>query len=68
MPLLDGLRNHEAVSGSVSHDVSHVEDIHTDRHVGNGHGNRRQKIVVVGLGMVAISFMLVCEERERKTA
>ena len=61
MPLLDGLRSHNDVAGSVSRDVSHVEDIHTES-VGNGsgnHGARRQKIVVVGLGMVAISFMLV---------
>lgn len=61
MPLLDGLRSHNGVAGSVSHDVSHVEDIHTES-VKNGsgsHGARRQKIVVAGLGMVAISFMLV---------
>jgi len=58
MPLLDGLRNHDNVSGSLSHEVSHVEDIHASNGSGS-HGARRQKIVVVGLGMVAISFMSV---------
>lgn len=68
MPLLGGLRSHDGVAGSLGHGVSHAEDIHTEN-VGNGsgsHGARRQKIVVVGLGMVAISFMsvLLCEEKE----
>lgn len=60
MPLLDGLRN-DALPGNISHNASHVEDLSTrdvERH--NSHNvNRRQKIVVVGLGMVAISFMYV---------
>lgn len=62
MPLLDALRDNDALPGSISHDASHVEDINTaedvEGHNGNN-GNRRQKIVVVGLGMVAISFMYV---------
>ncbi|ODM16747.1 Nitrite reductase [NAD(P)H] [Aspergillus cristatus] len=70
MPLLDGLRNHDGVSGSVSHEVSHVKDIHASNG-GNGsgsHGARRQKIVVVGLGMVAISFIekVIKQDAERR--
>lgn len=41
MPVLDGLRHGEPVDGSPGSDVN----------------NSRKKIVVVGLGMVAISFM-----------
>lgn len=58
MPLLDGPRSNETVSGSISHDVSHEQNSNnTGRDVTERHVNRRQKIVVVGLGMVAISFM-----------
>jgi nitrite reductase (NAD(P)H) len=43
MPVLDGLRHGEPVDGSPSPSPSFNES--------------RKKIVVVGLGMVAISFM-----------
>ena len=60
MPLLDGPRSNETVSGNISHDVSHGQNPNnTSRDVTEHNVNRRQKIVVVGLGMVAISFMYV---------
>lgn len=68
MPLLEGPRDVEAVNGSVHNGLQPVQPVNglqpvqpvdaileTDAH-SNG-GNKRQKIVVVGLGMVAISFM-----------
>ena len=58
MPLLDGPRSNTVDPGSISHDGSHVRDSNsTSRDVIERDVNRRQKIVVVGLGMVAISFM-----------
>lgn len=58
MPLLDGPRSNETGSGNISHDVSHVQDSNNaSRNVIERDVNLRQKIVVVGLGMVAISFM-----------
>ena len=44
MPVLDGLRHGEPVDGSASPSLNHPD-------------SRRLRIVVVGLGMVAISFM-----------
>lgn len=44
MPVLDGLRHGEPVDGSVNSDF-------------NPNDSKRQKIVIVGLGMVAISLM-----------
>ena len=68
MPLLDGLRNAEAVNGSVHNGLQPVQPIDglrpvqpvdaiLDTDIHNNDLNKRQKIVVVGLGMVAISFM-----------
>lgn len=58
MPLLDGPRSNEIGSGNISHDVSHVHDFNNaSRNVIERDVNRRQKIVVVGLGMVANTFM-----------
>lgn len=62
MPLLDRQGKGEAVSGGVSYSVSHTSENYTSRHVEGTRShsaNRRQKIIVVGLGMVAISFMYV---------
>ena len=63
MPLLDGPRKSEAASIGISHGVvSRVEEPHVNRPVEGPSSrsvDRRQKIVVVGLGMVAISFMYV---------
>lgn len=60
MPLLDKHSNDEVVPGGIGYNVSHISGNHTSRHVEGtrNHGaNQRQKIIVVGLGMVAISFM-----------
>lgn len=50
MPVLDGLRHGEPVDGSASSEFNAVPN--------------RQKVVVVGLGMVAISFMWVGQESQ----
>ncbi|THC96145.1 hypothetical protein EYZ11_004366 [Aspergillus tanneri] len=70
MPLLDGLSNREAVNGGVHSGISYVQasqDIPDTETRGNN-ANRRQKIVVVGLGMVAISFIekVVKQDAERR--
>lgn len=49
MPVLDGLRHGEPVDGSASPSF-HTEPTTT-----------RQKIVIVGLGMVAVSLMYVLQ-------
>lgn len=62
MPLLDRPRKSEAASSGIRHGVSRVEEPHVNRPIEGPSSrsvNRRQKIVVVGLGMVAISFMYV---------
>ncbi|KAK5707014.1 hypothetical protein LTS12_028228, partial [Elasticomyces elasticus] len=61
MPLLDRHGKDEVIPGGVSYNnVSHVSENYTSRHVEGSRShsaNRRQKIIVVGLGMVAISFI-----------
>lgn len=55
MPLLDGqVDGYKAVDDSVS--LANIAS-HGDGRSESTQGARRQKIVVVGLGMVAISFM-----------
>jgi nitrite reductase (NAD(P)H) len=74
MPLIDGLRNNDAVHSSISNGISHARVIEPVRDLDYRHNdpNRRQKIVVVGLGMVAISFMYVAslmdKERPEKSS
>jgi nitrite reductase (NAD(P)H) len=60
MPLIDSSRNSDAVHSSISNGIPHarVEPV-GDLDYRHNDPNRRQKIVVVGLGMVAISFMYV---------
>lgn len=57
MPLLEAPRNGGAVNNGVLSGVSHSQSfgIDTESHLDDP--NRRQQIVVVGLGMVAISFL-----------
>ncbi|KAJ5091570.1 hypothetical protein NUU61_006440 [Penicillium alfredii] len=64
MPVLDGLRHGEPVDGSPS---SHVNGFDA-RSENVSHAAPRQKIVVVGLGMVAISFIekVIKQDTERK--
>lgn len=60
MPLLDGSGNGDAVvMDSVPSVPSPAVDSLPDPAIRRSASNRRQKIVVVGLGMVAISFMYV---------
>lgn len=72
MPLIDGPRSNDAVHNSLSNGISHAS-LEPVRELDYGHNdpNRRQKIVVVGLGMVAISFMCVAslmdQERSEKS-
>lgn len=72
MPLIDGSRNNDAVHSSISNGISHARVVEPVRDLdcGRNDPNRRQKIVVVGLGMVAISFMyvpsLMDKERSRR--
>ncbi|KAI9923806.1 hypothetical protein ASPWEDRAFT_40393 [Aspergillus wentii DTO 134E9] len=71
MPLLDGLKNSEPVNGSVSNALSHMNRVDTPREVEEyprNNENRRQRIVVVGLGMVAISLIekIVKQDAERR--
>ncbi|KAK1146447.1 hypothetical protein N8T08_002873 [Aspergillus melleus] len=79
MPLLGGLRNAEAVNGSVHNGLQPVQPIDglrpvqpvdaiLDTDIHNNDLNKRQKIVVVGLGMVAISFIekIVKQDAERR--
>lgn len=56
MPLLDGARNRDGANGVVHLEgsSSHADDTGLDV---RSNGGGRQRIVVVGLGMVAISFM-----------
>lgn len=63
MPLLNGLRNAEVVDGSVHNGLQPVQPVDAILDtVAHGNAlNKRRKIVVVGLGMVAISFMYVGE-------
>lgn len=59
MPLLDGPRNRDGANSVVHFEVSspsHEDSTGLDV---RSNGERRQRIVVVGLGMVAISFMYV---------
>ncbi|GIK04556.1 hypothetical protein Aspvir_008639 [Aspergillus viridinutans] len=69
MPLIDGSRNNDAVHSSISNGISHarVEPV-GDLDYRHNDPNRRQKIVVVGLGMVAISFIekIVKQDAERR--
>ncbi|PLB43575.1 NAD(P)H-nitrite reductase [Aspergillus steynii IBT 23096] len=79
MPLLDGLRDAEAVNGSGHNGLQPVQpvdglypvqpiDAILDTGVHSNGLNKRQKIVVVGLGMVAISFIekIVKQDAERR--
>ncbi|RLL99548.1 hypothetical protein CFD26_104906 [Aspergillus turcosus] len=70
MPLIDGLRNNDAVHSSISNGISHARVVEPVRDLDYGRNdpNRRQKIVVVGLGMVAISFIekIVKQDAERR--
>lgn len=61
MPLLDGPRSAETVNTSVHHGLSVIDGIDplAERESFSQDSNRRQKIVVVGLGMVAVAFMYV---------
>lgn len=60
MPLLDGSGNGDAVvMDSVPSVLPPAVDSLPDPATRRSASNRRQKIVVVGLGMVAISFMYV---------
>ncbi|KAF7113681.1 hypothetical protein CNMCM5793_003037 [Aspergillus hiratsukae] len=69
MPLIDGPRSNDAVHNSLSNGISHAS-LEPVRELDYGHNdpNRRQKIVVVGLGMVAISFIekIVKQDAERR--
>jgi nitrite reductase (NAD(P)H) len=63
MPLLDGSRTSDAVAvtASVHNGIPVIDGIDPTTENGrhNDDPNRRQKIVVVGLGMVAVAFMCV---------
>lgn len=61
MPLLEGPRNGETVIASPHHGIEIIDGIDPSTAQGtvDRDPNRRQKIVVVGLGMVAIAFMYV---------
>jgi hypothetical protein len=65
MPLLDGSRTGDAVAvavtASVHNGIPVIDGIDPTTENGryNDDPNRRQKIVVVGLGMVAVAFMCV---------
>ncbi|KAI9374963.1 hypothetical protein BJX61DRAFT_550430 [Aspergillus egyptiacus] len=70
MPLLDGPRNGEAVTATVHDGIPIIDGIEPTAELG-GHTQdsaRRQKIVVVGLGMVAVAFIekLVKLDSERR--
>ncbi|GFF30107.1 nitrite reductase [NAD(P)H] [Aspergillus udagawae] len=69
MPLIDSSRNSDAVHSSISNGIPHarVEPV-GDLDYRHNDPNRRQKIVVVGLGMVAISFIekIVKQDAERR--
>lgn len=72
MPLIDNSRSNDAVQSSICNGISHTTIIESVRDPDYRHNdpNRRQKIVIVGLGMVAISFMyvasLVDKDRSRE--
>ncbi|PKX94084.1 nitrite reductase niiA [Aspergillus novofumigatus IBT 16806] len=70
MPLIDSSRNNDAVHSSISNGISHATVVESvrDRDYRHNDPNRRQKIVVVGLGMVAISFIekIVKQDAERR--
>ena len=59
MPLLDSPRNGETIAASSHNGIQVIDGIDptTDRAAYNQDPNRRQRIVVVGLGMVAVAFM-----------
>ncbi|OJJ63719.1 hypothetical protein ASPSYDRAFT_38347 [Aspergillus sydowii CBS 593.65] len=59
MPLLDGPRGVETINTSVHHGISVIDGIDptAERESFIQDSNRRQKIVVVGLGMVAVAFI-----------
>jgi nitrite reductase (NAD(P)H) len=61
MPLLDGPRNGETVTASAHNGIPIIDGVDptTLRGDFDQDPNRRQKIVVVGLGMVAVAFMYV---------
>jgi nitrite reductase (NAD(P)H) len=67
MPLIDSSRNDDAVHSSISNGISHATVVESVRDLDYRHNdpNRRQKIVVVGLGMVAISFMYVASSMDK---
>ncbi|RHZ52030.1 nitrite reductase niiA [Aspergillus thermomutatus] len=70
MPLIDSSRNNDAVHSSISNGISYarvIEPVGDLDHRQND-PNRRQKIVVVGLGMVAISFIdkIVKQDAEKR--
>ncbi|KAL4978429.1 nitrite reductase [Aspergillus desertorum] len=70
MPLLDGPRNGESLTASAHNGISILDrvDPATNRGDFDQDPNRRQKIVVVGLGMVAVAFIekLVKLDSERR--
>ncbi|EAW07549.1 nitrite reductase niiA [Aspergillus clavatus NRRL 1] len=72
MPLIDGSKDHNTVHshGSVNISIPHmgVVDPAGEVPVRRDEENRRQKIVVVGLGMVAVSFIekIVKQDAERR--
>ena len=57
MPLLEAPRNGGAANNGVLNGVSHSQNFGFDTEAHLDDPNRRQRIVVVGLGMVAISFL-----------
>lgn len=61
MPLLDGPRGAETANASAHHGLPVIDGIDptAERETFSQDSNRRQKIVVVGLGMVAVAFMYV---------
>ncbi|KAE8401774.1 hypothetical protein BDV37DRAFT_285328 [Aspergillus pseudonomiae] len=68
MPLLEAPRNGGAANNGVLNGVSHSQNFGFDTEAHLDDPNRRQRIVVVGLGMVAISFLekLVKQDSERR--
>ncbi|KAH1572434.1 hypothetical protein KXW50_006292 [Aspergillus fumigatus] len=70
MPLIDNSRSNDAVQSSICNGISHMTIIESVRDPDYRHNNpnRRQKIVIVGLGMVAISFIekIVKQDAERR--
>lgn len=70
MPLIDNSRSNDAVQSSICNGISHTTIIESVRDPDYRHNdpNRRQKIVIVGLGMVAISFIekIVKQDAERR--